>query len=83
MLPPVSTGADHVPVYLAVNPVTSEVYVSDRPTATIYVYDAAGTYQRAFTPPARRRAGSRWAWRSMPAGNLYVTDVGRRRTASG
>ncbi len=52
LLPPLSTGSDHVPIYLAVNPVTSEVYVSDRPKSTIYIYDAAGTYQRAFTPPA-------------------------------
>ncbi len=47
LLPPVSTGEDHVPVYVAVNPVTGEVYVTDRPTGSIYVYDADGQYLRA------------------------------------
>ena len=58
-------------------PATSEVYVSDRPTASVYVYDATGKYQRSFGPPGASRAGSRWAWGSTPHGNLYVTDVGR------
>ena len=76
LLPPVSTGSDHVPVYLAVNPVTSEVYVSDRPTSTIYIYDAAGTYQRAFTPPAEAEGWQPLGMTFDATGNLYVTDVG-------
>src|SRR5512140_472066 len=35
-------GASHVPVYLALNPVSQEVYVSDRPSGTIWIYDANG-----------------------------------------
>ena len=76
LLPPLSTGADHVPVYLAVNPVTAEVYVSDRPTSTIYIYDAAGTYQRAFTPPAEAKGWQPLGMTFDATGNLYVTDVG-------
>jgi DNA-binding beta-propeller fold protein YncE len=76
MEPPLSTGSDHAPVYLALNPVTSEVYVSDRPTGSIYIYDAAGAYQRTFAPPAG--IGS---WQPLgiwfdAAGNMFVADVG-------
>ena len=52
MRPPLSTGENHVPVYLALDPLTGEVYVSDRPTGSIYIYDANGTYQRAYSTPA-------------------------------
>ena len=78
MQPPISTGSSHVPVYLAINPLTGDVYVSDRPTASIYVYDAQGNYLRAFTP-----SDGITGWQPLgiafdPAGNLYVTDVGQR-----
>jgi DNA-binding beta-propeller fold protein YncE len=76
LLPPTSTGTQHVPTYLAVSPLTGEVYVSDRPTGSIYVYDADGTYLRSFAPP---EAPSSWQPLGVSfdsAGNLYVTDVG-------
>lgn len=74
MQPPASTGNDHVPVYLAVDPINDEVYVTDRPTGSVYVYDAAGTYQRAFEPAELK------GWQPLgitfdAAGNLYVSDV--------
>jgi DNA-binding beta-propeller fold protein YncE len=76
MEPPLSTGSDHAPIYLALNPLTGEVYVSDRPTGSIYVYDANGKYLRAFTPP-----GDLGSWQPLglwfdAAGNLYVADIG-------
>lgn len=75
MAPPAETGTDHVPVYVAVDPLTSEVYVTDRPTGEIYIYDRDGRYQRTFTP-AKPITG----WQPMgitfdDAGNLYVTDL--------
>ena len=75
MLPPVSTGTDHAPVYVAIDPLTSEVYVTDRPTGDIYIYDAAGTFQRQFTP-AQPSAG----WQPLAvafdkAGLLYVSNL--------
>jgi DNA-binding beta-propeller fold protein YncE len=76
LLPPLSTGSDHVPVYVAVNPTNGEVYVSDRPTASIYVYDAAGTYQRSFTPPPEAKGWQPLGLGFDATGNLYVTDVG-------
>ncbi len=73
--PPAETGAEHVPVYAAVNPVTQEVYVSDRPTGSIYVYDRDGAYQREFRPA---EAADGWLPIGLafdPGGNLYVTDL--------
>ena len=76
LLPPTSTGDAHVPTYVALNPLTGDVYVSDRQTATIYVYDGQGTYQRAFTPPADSPSWQPLGLAFDAAGNLYVTDVG-------
>jgi DNA-binding beta-propeller fold protein YncE len=76
LLPPVSTGTMHVPTYLAVNPVTGDVYVSDRPTGSIYVYSADGTYQRSYAPPADSTAWQPLGLGFDAAGNLFVTDIG-------
>jgi DNA-binding beta-propeller fold protein YncE len=76
LLPPLSTGEDHVPVYVAVNPVTGDVYVSDRPTGSIYVYDADGAYLRSVAPPAGLAGWQPLGLGFDAAGNLYVTDVG-------
>jgi DNA-binding beta-propeller fold protein YncE len=74
MAPP-DTGTDHLFVYLAVDPLTGEVYVSDRPAGTIYVYDRDGIYQRELT-----LADPRPGWQPLglafdTSGNLYVTDL--------
>ncbi len=76
MLPPSSTGTDHVPTYLALNPLTGEIYVSDRQTASIYIYDTQGAYLRAFSPPADAPGWQPLGLAFDAAGNLYVTDVG-------
>ncbi|MHB8275070.1 MAG: NHL repeat-containing protein [Dermatophilaceae bacterium] len=76
LAPPKSTGAGHVPVYVAVDPVTSNVYVSDRPTQAVYIYDAKGAYLRTFAP--RGDLGGGWQPLGLAfdkPGNLYVTDV--------
>ena len=76
LTPPKSTGASHIPVYVAINPKTQDVYVSDRVTASIYVYDAKGTYLRTFAP--KGDLGGKWAPLGLafgPDGTLYATDV--------
>jgi DNA-binding beta-propeller fold protein YncE len=75
MLPPVSTGTEHVPVYLAVDPVSGEVYVTDRPTGSIYVYDRAGAYQRTYRPAVPIEGWQPLALAFDAAGNLFVSDV--------
>jgi len=75
MVPPESTGALHVPVYAAIDPLTDEVYVTDRQTGSIYIYDRDGAYQRTLT-----LAEPRPGWQPLgvafdKAGNLYVTDL--------
>jgi DNA-binding beta-propeller fold protein YncE len=76
MQPPLSTGGSHAPVYLARHPVSGEVYVSDRPTGSIYVYDADGTYVRTFTTDGAPNTFQPLGLAFDPAGNLYVSDVG-------
>jgi DNA-binding beta-propeller fold protein YncE len=75
LAPPESTGTSHAPVYLAIDPLTGEVYVSDRLAATIYIYDRDGAYQREL-----RLAVPRPGWQPVglafdKAGGLYVTDL--------
>jgi sugar lactone lactonase YvrE len=74
--PAETTGPEHVPVWIAIDPLSADVYVSDRPAGAIYVYDRDGNYQRAFTliEPIR-------GWQPMGLafdanGSLYVADVG-------
>ncbi len=67
----------HVPVYVAVDPLTDDVYVSDRIAQTVYVYDVSGTYKRQFKPPLAKLGGG---WQPLglafdAEGDLYVTDV--------
>jgi DNA-binding beta-propeller fold protein YncE len=74
--PPTSTGASHLPMYVAIDPATQDVYVSDRLTASIYIYDAKGTYVRTFAP--KGKLVGQWAPLGLtfsPGGDLYVTDV--------
>jgi DNA-binding beta-propeller fold protein YncE len=79
LTPPKSTGvgpATHLPMYVAINPTTQDVYVSDRLTSSIYVYDANGKFLRTFAP--KGDLGGKWNPLGMafaPDGTLYVTDV--------
>lgn len=76
LLPPLSTGSDHVPVYVAISPLTGEVYVADRTAAAIYIYDGQGTYQRSMTPPTDVASWQPLGLAFDASGNLYVADVG-------
>jgi DNA-binding beta-propeller fold protein YncE len=75
MAPPESTGTDHAPVYVAVDPLTSEVYVSDRLAGAIYIYDRDGAYERTFTLAQPRPGWQPLGLAFDKAGNLYVTDL--------
>jgi DNA-binding beta-propeller fold protein YncE len=74
--PPASTGPTHLPMYVAINPTTQDVYVSDRTTAEIYVYSSTGKFLRTFAP--KGNMGGRWNPLGLafaPDGTLYATDV--------
>lgn len=76
LTPPHSTGVAQGPVYVAVNPITSEVYVSDRPSQSVYVYDAKGVFKETFEPKGIVVGG--WQPLGMTFdddGNFYATDV--------
>ncbi len=75
MAPPETTGTDHAPVYLAVDPLTGEVYVSDRLTGAIYIYDRDGAYQRELTLAVPRPGWQPLGLAFDKAGTLYVTDL--------
>lgn len=76
LVPPKSTGLSHVPVYVAVDPTTNDVYVSDRASQAVYVYDEKGAYRRTFVP--RGDLGKDWQPLGLAFGKrgaLYVTEV--------
>ncbi len=76
LTPPASTGKAHAPVFVAINPTTQDVYVSDRLTASIYIYDASGKYLRTFAP--KGDLGGEWNPLGLafaPDGTLFATDV--------
>ena len=73
-LTPPATGTDHVFVYVAVNPINGDIYVTDRPATSIYIYGADDTYKGTFAAP-----DSLAGWQPLgigfdPAGNMFVTD---------
>lgn len=73
--PPSETGNEHVPVYVAVQPTTADVYVSDRPMGTVYVYDRDGAYQTEFRPAVAIEGWQPLGLTFDASGNLYVTDL--------
>ncbi len=68
-------ATDHVFVFVALNPVTGELYVSDRPAAKIHVYDADGTLLRDFEPPASLLGWQPLGVNFLADGHLLVTDA--------
>jgi DNA-binding beta-propeller fold protein YncE len=73
--PPLTTGSEHVPLYVAISPRSGEVFVTDRPTGSIYVYDRDGTYQREFRPEEVLAGWQPIGVTFDSAGNFYVTDL--------
>jgi DNA-binding beta-propeller fold protein YncE len=76
LTPPETGTAGHVPVYVAVNPVGGDVYVSDRPAEAIYVYAADGGYLRKFDPGPTLEHWAPLGLAFDTKGDLYVTNVG-------
>jgi DNA-binding beta-propeller fold protein YncE len=73
--PPKSTGRQHLPLYVAVNPVTGDVYVTDRVTAAIYVYAANGKFLRTMAHRGYTGVWTPLAVAFDKSQNLYVTQA--------
>ncbi len=69
------TASDHVFVFVAINPLSGELYVSDRPAARIHVYDADGNLLRDFEPPASLAGWQPLGVNFSADGHLLVTDA--------
>lgn len=74
---PPATGTDHAFTYVAVDPSTGDVYVSDRRAGAIYVYSADGLYRRTIVPGGMVAPAFQPLGLTLDAqGNLYVADAG-------
>lgn len=74
--PPGHAGRWRLPVYVAVDPMTDDVYVSDRLRRTVDIYKATGAYRGKFRPRGHLLAGvNPLGLAFSPRGDLYITDV--------
>lgn len=74
--PPSTTPSARVPVYVAIDPLTGNVYVSDRIAQAIEVYDRDGKYLKNFVPNPAIPGWQPLGLAFDPSGNLYVGDLG-------
>lgn len=74
-------GSWRLPVYVAVEPETGDVYVSDRLREDVEIYDQNGKYLRSLKPKGRLgRSANPLGLAFGPEDDLYMTDVnGERR----
>ena len=80
LVPPKAKAAGNRPTYVAVDPTSDEVYVTDLLSGSIYVYDRDGNYSRTFTPQGIAAE----EWRPLgigfsPEGTLFISDLGGRQ----
>lgn len=80
--PPGKNGAWRLPVYVAVNPDTEDVYVSDRLREEVEVYNADGKYLRAWKPKGKLGKHAEPLGLAFGSeGDLYMTNVaGSKKT---
>lgn len=76
LAPPPESGKSHIPVYVAINPVNQDVYVSDRLSGAVYVYTANGTYRRTLKPEGLTGTFAPLGLGFGEDGTLYVSEVG-------
>ncbi len=73
--PPRSIPEGRVPMYIAIEPATGDVYVSDRMARKVYVFDKDGAYRRIFEPKPAMPDLQPLGLAFDPQGHLYVGDL--------
>jgi sugar lactone lactonase YvrE len=74
--PPAAIVAQAHQLYAAVNPVTAEVWATDRYDSAVFIYAADGTYQRVFDQGPALAAWQPLGIAFDQKGNVYISDVG-------
>lgn len=74
--PPSTVTAHATQLYLAIDPLSGEVYASDRMAGQIYVYAADGTFAGRFNPGNAFDGWQPLALAFDSQGHLYVADAG-------
>lgn len=74
-LRPPKDAFDHQPVYLALEPQSGDVYVSDRPSGSVFVYTRDGKFARAFKPEPPIKGWQPLGLAFSPQGDLWVVDL--------
>lgn len=74
--PPPTISAHATQLYLAIDPLTAEVYATDRLAGQVYVYAADGSFRRRFDPGPTMPAWQPLAIAFDAEGILYVADAG-------
>jgi DNA-binding beta-propeller fold protein YncE len=75
LVPPGTSPGSRIPVYIAIDPVTSQVYVSDRWSASIEIYGSDNAYIGTFKPDPAIPDWQPLGLAFDAAGRLYVGDV--------
>jgi DNA-binding beta-propeller fold protein YncE len=75
---PGKEGTSHLPLYAAVDPTTSDVYITDRAAGAVYVYDPTGNYVRELKPQGTK-AWSPLGIAMAPDGTIFVSDAAEPR----
>jgi DNA-binding beta-propeller fold protein YncE len=66
---------DRIPMYVAVNPNSGDVYVSDRAVSRIFIFSPDGEPKGELAPPEGIANWSPLALAFDEAGNMYISDV--------
>jgi DNA-binding beta-propeller fold protein YncE len=74
MTPPAALAPEFEPVYVAIDPLTQEVYETDRLTGSIHIFSRDGTYLRELALAVARDGWQPVGIAFDAAGTLYVSD---------
>jgi Uncharacterized conserved protein len=76
LTPPTAVAISTSQLYVAINPISGDIYATDRANGAIFRYSASGEYIDEFEPSQAMVGWQPLAIAFDAAGNMYVTDVG-------